>query len=102
MCHISVSKYARGKSDFVPVTRTAMSSERIVVKTIVRGFTLIELMIVVAVIDILASIALPAYQDYIARAKISEVILAISACRTSISETVESATSLPSRWPVVM
>ncbi|WP_120997599.1 pilin [Stutzerimonas urumqiensis] len=51
-----------------------------------KGFTLIELMIVVAIIGILAAVALPAYQDYTARAKVSEVVLAASACRTAISE----------------
>lgn len=56
-----------------------------------KGFTLIELMIVVAIIGILAAIALPAYQDYTRRAKVSEVILAASACRTTISEVVQSA-----------
>jgi type IV pilus assembly protein PilA len=55
-------------------------------KKLQAGFTLIELMIVVAIIGILAAIALPAYQDYTARAKISEGILALSSCRTSITE----------------
>ena len=64
-------------------------------KAVQKGFTLIELMIVVAIIGILAAVALPAYQDYTARAKMSEAILAASACRTSVTETVQSATVLP-------
>ena len=64
-------------------------------KAVQKGFTLIELMIVVAIIGILAAVALPAYQDYTARAKMSEAILAASACRTSVTESAQSAPSLP-------
>ena len=69
-------------------------------KRLQQGFTLIELMIVVAIIGILAAVALPAYQDYTVRAKVSEVLLAMSACRTSITEVYQSGGTPPggSNW----
>ena len=64
-------------------------------KRIQNGFTLIELMIVVAIIGILAAVALPAYQDYTVRARVSEAVLAASQCRTAVSEYYQTAAALP-------
>jgi type IV pilus assembly protein PilA len=64
-------------------------------KSVQKGFTLIELMIVVAIIGILAAIALPAYSDYTIRAKVSEVMIGASACKTAVSEFLQANGVLP-------
>jgi type IV pilus assembly protein PilA len=64
-------------------------------RKIQQGFTLIELMIVVAIIGILAAVALPAYQDYTVRAKASEVMLAAAGGKTSIAEFFQVNGALP-------
>src|SRR5207248_7751861 len=65
-------------------------------KRLQQGFTLIELMIVVAIVGILAAIAIPAYQAYVARSKVSETMAALGACKTSVTEYIQvNAGTLP-------
>lgn len=63
---------------------------RIMHNSLQKGFTLIELMIVVAIIGIVAAIALPAYQDYAKRAKVSEAILAASTARAVYQSSIKA------------
>ncbi len=68
------------------------------IKQAQKGFTLIELMIVVAIIGILAAVALPAYQDYTDRARVSELILAGSSAKTGLSEGMQTYGSWAASW----
>ena len=64
-------------------------------KKVQQGFTLIELMIVVAIIGILAAIAIPAYNDFTIRSKVTEVVNMAGVCKTSVAEFFQSKGTLP-------
>lgn len=67
-------------------------------KKVQKGFTLIELMIVVAIIGILAAVALPAYQDYTIRAKVTEGLSLAGSAKTSVAENAANATPFALGW----
>lgn len=91
------SRTANAKSDRILVSlyNQSVTLGGINMKKMSQGFTLIELMIVVAIVGILAAIAIPAYQDYTVRSKISEAMTALAAAKTSISESYISNGAMP-------
>ncbi|MGJ7485525.1 pilin [Variovorax sp. LT2P21] len=75
-------------------------NRRSIARNVQKGFTLIELMIVVAIIGILAAVALPAYQDYTVRARVTEGLALASGAKTAVAENAAQGASFYSGWTV--
>jgi len=73
-------------------------NRRSIARSVQKGFTLIELMIVVAIIGILAAVALPAYQDYTVRAKVSEGLALAGSAKTAVAENAANGAPFKSGW----
>lgn len=73
-------------------------NRRSIARNVQKGFTLIELMIVVAIIGILAAVALPAYQDYTVRAKVTEGISLAGSAKTAVAENAANGAPYASGW----
>jgi type IV pilus assembly protein PilA len=93
MSDVRSARVGRGLQTHLPAAVPAF--EEFTMKRVQQGFTLIELMIVVAIIGILAAVALPAYQDYTVRAKLTEVMTAASSCKTGVAEFIQSNGAFP-------